>query len=153
MFMPMLWNNNRNDEFFVPASFNAMDRMFDDFWGNTLQSTQAMKTDVIEEEKDYKVQAELPGFQKEDLHVDMKDGNLTISAVHKENKDEKDEKTGKYIRRERREASYRRSFYVGEDLKPEDIQASYENGVLTLVVPKPQVQVAQKEEPKRIEIR
>ena len=152
MLMPMLWNDNRNDDFFGVAPFDAMDHMFNDFWGSTLKSTQAMKTDVIEEEKDYKVQAELPGFQKEDLHVDMKDGNLTISAAHSENKDEKDEKTGKYIRRERREASYQRTFRVGDHLKPEDISAKYENGVLTVIVPKPQVQVEQREEPKRIAI-
>ncbi len=153
MLMPMLWNNNRGDDFWGLTNWDTVDHMFHDFWGNTLESTQAMKTDVIEEEKDYKVQAELPGFRKEDIHVDMKDGNLTISASHKEDNDKKDEKTGKYIRRERREASFQRSFYVGETVKPEDITAKYENGVLTLVVPKLQPQVEQKEEPKKIEIK
>lgn len=145
----MLWRDDNDDYGMSP--FDAMDRMFSDFWGNGLETTHSMKTDVIEGDHDYKLQAELPGFNKEDLHVDLKDGNLTISASHKENNDEKDQ-NGRYIRRERREASYQRSFYVGDEYKPEDIAAKYDNGVLTVTLPKKEAAVEQKEEPKRIEI-
>lgn len=145
----MLWRNDNDVDFMSP--FDAMDRAFNDFWGNGLETTHSMKTDVIEGDHDYKLQAELPGFNKEDLHVDLKNGNLTISASHKENNDEKDS-NGRYIRRERRAASYQRSFYVGDDYKPEDISAKYDNGVLTVTLPKKEAVVEQKEEPKRIEI-
>lgn len=149
MLMPMLWNGN--DDWF-DNEFNAMDRAMNRLWGgNALAAdTAAMKTDVIEEDKDYKLQADLPGFNKEDIHVDMTNGSLTISAKHSENNDKKDE-NGKYIRRERSYSSYKRSFQVDKNLKPEDISAKYENGVLTLVIPKKEA-LPEKEEPKQIEI-
>lgn len=148
MLMPMLWSDNDN---YDVTPFDAMDRMFNDFWGNSLESTHSMKTDVIESDHDYKLQADLPGFNKEDLHVDLKNGNLTISASHKENNDQKDD-NGRYIRRERKAASYQRSFYVGDEYKPEDVSAKYDNGVLTVTLPKKNVAVEQKEEPKKIEV-
>lgn len=151
MLMPMLWNGDVMD---YTDPFEDMDRAMNHFFGNDDQSlektTKAMRTDVIEEDKDYKLQADLPGFRKEDIHCDMKDGVLNISASHSENKDEKNEE-GKYIRRERRSYSYSRSFNVGDAVKPEDIQAKYENGVLTLIVPKKEA-LPQVEETKRIEI-
>jgi HSP20 family molecular chaperone IbpA len=110
-----------------------------------------MKTDVIEEDNDYKLKADLPGFNKEDIGIDLKDGVLTIQASHKENNDEKDSK-GKYVRKERREMSYHRSFTVGDDMKPEDINAAYENGVLTVILPKKQLE-QKNEDVKRIEIK
>lgn len=148
MLMPMVWN-----DFDVVDPFTEMDNLFNTVFTNTLEPTKAMRTDVTEEDKDYKLEAELPGFNKEDIGVDLKDGVLTIHAAHKENKDQKDEKSGKYIRRERSEASYQRSFTVGEDVKPEDITAKYENGVLTLTIPKKEEAIEQKEEPKKIEIK
>lgn len=150
MLMPMLWNGNSGLTDWTDP-FDAMDRALSSFWGDSLETTKSMKTDVIEENGNYRLEAELPGFQKEDIHVDMKNGNLTISAAHEENKDEKDG-NGRYIRRERRYASYQRSFRVGENLQPEDIEAKYENGVLTLVIPKKE-RLPQQEEVKRIEVK
>ncbi len=149
MLMPMLWNRTNDDWFDFGDTFDAMDRMMNNYFGNdTLETTHGMKTDVLEDEKSYKLEAELPGFNKEDIHVDMKDGVLTIAAAHNENKDEK---TGKYIRRERRSSSYQRSFRVQEGVTPEDISAKYENGVLTLTVPKKEA-LPEKEQVKQIAI-
>ena len=78
---------------------------------------------------------ELPGYKKEDVRAELNNGYLTISASKNENRDEKDEK-GNYIRRERYSGSCSRSFYVGENVKQEDIHAKFEDGVLKLVVPK-----------------
>ena len=109
-----------------------------------------MKTDVIEKENSYQLEADLPGFNKEDIKIDLKNDVLTISATHNENNDEKDN-NGKYIRRERRTSSYQRSFRV-EGLKPEDIIAQYRNGVLTVDIPKKEA-IPEKEEASRIEVK
>ncbi len=148
--MPMLWSNN--------DVFDAMDDFFNDgFWGYNAPAARKlekgvslMKTDVIEKEDSYQLEAELPGFNKEDISIDLKDDTLTISASHNENKDEKDD-NGRYIRRERRSSSYQRSFHV-EGLKPEDIIAQYRNGVLTVHLPKKEA-IPQKEEAVRIEVK
>lgn len=102
-----------------------------------------MATDIREVEGGYELDVELPGYKKEDVHVELENGNLTISASHEEAKDEKDEK-GSYIRRERRCGTCRRAFYVGENISAEDIKASFEDGVLKLTVPKEQPKVEEK---------
>ena len=152
MLMPMLWSNNN--------IFDEMDDFFNDGFWNGLCTTDGkhqnemfgamMKTDVIEKEDSYQLEAELPGFNKEDIKIDLKNDLLTISASHGENKDVKDDK-GKYIRRERRTSSYQRSFRVN-GLKPEDIIAQYRNGVLTVNVPKKEA-IPEKEEVSRIEVK
>ena len=109
-----------------------------------------MKTDVIEKDNSYQLEAELPGFNKEDISIDLKNEVLTISASHNENKDEKNE-NGKYIRRERRCSSYQRSFRT-PGLKPEDIIAQYKNGVLTVSIPKKEA-IPEKEEAVKIEVK
>ena len=81
----------------------------------------------------------------------LADGVLTVNAHHEGNEDKKEEKTGKYLRRERTEASYERSFEVGKEVKPEEITAKYENGVLSLNVPN-KTAAAKKAETKQIEI-
>ena len=96
-----------------------------------------MKTDVKEKDNGYEVAIDLPGFKKDELHLELNDGYLTISAEKGLDKDEKD-KNDKYIRRERYAGSMSRSFYVGENMKEEDIHAKYETGILTLDVPKEQ---------------
>lgn len=148
MLMPMLWSNDFDE---VMDPFDMWDCATDRFFGNDLMQFDTMKTDVIEEDSDYKLKADLPGFNKEDIAVDLKSGVLTISATHKENNDEKDSK-GKYVRRERREMSYHRSFSVGDDMKPEDINASYDNGVLTVTLPKKEIE-QKNEDVKRIEVK
>ena len=153
MLMPMLWSNN-----------NLFDEM-DDFFGGRLfgdlcdsglieknfePASGLMKTDVIEKDNSYQLEAELPGFNKEDISIDLKNEVLTISASHNDNKDEKDE-NGKYIRRERRSSSYQRSFRT-PGLKPEDIIAQYKNGVLTVSIPKKEA-IPEKEEAVKIEVK
>ena len=136
--MPFEWNHT-ND---LLNSFANFER---NFFGNTGRS---FNTDIQDTGKEYVLEAELPGFNKEDIHVDVQDGVLTISAKHEEKQDEKDEKSGKYVRRERRYGSYQRSFNLnGVDAK--NIQGAYENGVLKLTLPKEQPAVP---ETHRIEI-
>lgn len=95
-----------------------------------------MKTDVKESEAGYELDISLPGYKKEDVKAELKDGYLTISASTSQNKDEKDESTGRYIRRERYTGSCSRSFYIGEDVTQDEIRARFEDGVLKLSVPK-----------------
>ena len=136
--MPFEWNHT-ND---LLDSFANFER---NFFGNTGRS---FNTDIQDTGKEYVLEAELPGFKKEDIHVEVQDGVLTISAKHEEKQDEKDEKSGKYVRRERRYGSYQRSFTL-DGVDPKSIQGSYENGVLKLTLPKEQPTVP---ETHRIEI-
>ena len=94
-----------------------------------------MQTDVSETDKGYKVTMNLPGYQKEDIKGEVQDGYLTVTATTSKNNDEKD-KDGKYIRKERYSGSCSRSFYVGDAVTQDDVKAKFENGVLTLEVPK-----------------
>ncbi len=95
-----------------------------------------MKTDVKETDNSYEVDIDLPGFKKDEIEAKLENGYLTISAAKGLDKEEKDEKDGKYIRKERYSGAMSRSFYVGDELKQEDIKAKYEDGILKLSVPK-----------------
>ena len=95
-----------------------------------------MKTDVKEKDNGYEVAIDLPGFKKDEIEAKLENGYLTISAAKGLDKEEKDEKDGKYIRKERYSGAMSRSFYVGDELKQEDIKAKYEDGILKLSVPK-----------------
>ena len=131
----------------LPSIFgeNLFDDFFDDdfmrfpMWGgrNPLYGKHAknlMKTDVRETENTYEVDIDLPGFKKDEINVDLRDGYLTIRAAKGLDKDEKD-KEGKYIRQERYAGACSRSFYVG-DVEAKDISAKYEDGILKLSLPK-----------------
>ena len=124
---------------------NFMDDFFEDFANssfyrsNRIGSIPAMKADVQELEGSYQIDLELPGFQKDDLHAELKDGYLTIKATRQGKEEEKDNK-GRYIRQKRYSGHYQRSFYVGEDITQEDVHAAFENGVLKLTVPKKEPQ-------------
>ncbi|MEG0932876.1 MAG: Hsp20/alpha crystallin family protein [Lachnospiraceae bacterium] len=134
-------------------NYNLFDEMFrDSFFSHPFEtSTSAlMKTDVQEKDDMYLVDMELPGFLKEDIQAELKDGYMTISATRNEHKEEKDN-DGKYICRERFVGTCKRSFYVGDQMKQEDIQASFENGVLRLRIPKNVMQTIE-DQPKLIEI-
>ena len=130
----------------MPSIFG--ERLFDDFFGFDYPAKQVMrmnnndlmKTDVKESETGYELDISVPGFKKEDLHAELKDGYLTVSGTTSRQNDEKDETTGRYIRRERFTGSCSRTFYVGKDVTQEDIKAKYENGVLSLAVPKKEAQ-------------
>ncbi|MCR2033148.1 Hsp20/alpha crystallin family protein [Anaerofustis stercorihominis] len=97
-----------------------------------------MKTDVREKDNNYEVDIDLPGFKKDQILAELKDGYLTISASKDLDKEEKD-KEGKYIRRERYSGSCARSFYVGSDVKEDEISAKFEDGILKIVIPKKDV--------------
>ena len=93
-----------------------------------------MKTDVHENDADYEVDIDLPGFKKEEINLELNNGYLTISAA--KGFDEEKEHKGKIIRQERYAGSMQRSFYVGDALEEEDIKASFKHGVLNLIIPK-----------------
>lgn len=126
-----------------PSIFNDnfTDSLFDNFFGDmfvparTARTASAMTTDIKEFENAYQIDMELPGFTKEDVKAELKDGYMTIEASHTENKDEKDEE-GRYIRKERYSGSYSRSFFVGDHVTEEDVKAKFTDGILTITVPK-----------------
>ena len=104
----------------------------DDFFKG--EKNMLMKTDIKETDNSYVLDIDLPGYNKEDIKVDVTDGYLTINA--KTSKENKDEEKGKFVRRERFTGEVSRSFYVGEDIKEDEIKASFKNGILNLEVPK-----------------
>ena len=116
--------------------FNAFDNFERSFFGNSNVDLPAFRTDIRDAGDKYLLDAELPGFNKEDISLDIKDGILTISAEHNESNDQKDDK-GNYIRRERRYGSFRRSFDIS-GIDENAISASYQNGILQLSLPKAQ---------------
>lgn len=121
---------------------NLFEDFFDDFARPirkpvrySTPATTTMKTDVRENEDSYEMYIDLPGYKKEDVRAELKNGYLTISATTKNENDEKDE-NGRYIRRERYYGSCSRSFYVGEEVGQEEIRAKFEDGILKISVPK-----------------
>ena len=110
---------------------------FDDFFKSMDNKSivQVMQTDIKEKDGNYELIVDVPGINKEDIKIELKNGYLNISAVTNKSVEEKDEKEN-YIRKERYSGNYSRSFYVGEELKTEDVKAKFENGTLTLTFPK-----------------
>lgn len=131
--IPRNFNENWFDDFFnVP---------FEKFFGTNNSPLLAssgkslMKMDVKEENNNYAVEMDLPGFKKEDVKVELDNGYLTISATRGESKENSDE-NGNYLRKERYTGSCARSLYVGNNVKQENIKAKFENGILSLTIPK-----------------
>ena len=118
---------------FDRRSYREMQEMQRAFWGDQPAVT-GFRTDISETNDAYKLEAELPGFAKEDIKVDIDDDTLTIKAEHSEQNDEQND-AGEYVRRERYYGSYSRSFNVSE-IDVDGISAAYENGILTLNMPK-----------------
>ena len=132
MMMPSIFGENLFDDW--------MDFPFDSFFEkkNPLYGKHArnmMKTDVREMDDSYEVDIDLPGFKKDEIQAQLKDGYLTVSAAKGLDKDEKDKK-GNYISQERYAGAMSRSFYVGDDVSQEEIKAKYEDGILKLSIPK-----------------
>ena len=123
---------------YTRRSNSSMMDLFDELersmFGESGRRTPVFSTDIRDEGAHYLLQADLPGFRKEDIHIDIDDDILTIKAEHTESKDEGGDKDS-YIRRERYYGAYTRSFNVSE-IDVEGIKAAYENGVLTLTMPK-----------------
>ena len=123
---------SRNDDNF----FDIFDNFERKFFGNSNAVLPDFRTDIRDAGDRFVLEAELPGFNKEDISLDVKDGILTITAEHKESSDQKDEK-GNYLRRERRYGSFSRSFDI-TGIDEAGITAAYNNGVLELNLPKAQ---------------
>ena len=129
MLMPSIFGENLFDDFMDGFAFPTAN------WNYAKNTANVMKTDIKENDKGYELDVDLPGYKKEDVKAELKDGYLTISASNDNTKEEKDE-DGKYIRKERYTGSVSRSFYVGKYVTEEDIHAKFENGILKLSVPK-----------------
>ena len=145
MLMPSILSNDFMDDFFtVPRVTGFGGSRFDrDF-------SRMMTTDVKETDNGYQLDMNLPGFAKEDIKAELKDGYLTINAQSNSSNDEKDD-DGNFIRRERYTGSCSRSFYVGDAVTQDDIHAAFKDGVLSLNIPKKEA-ILEKEETKYIAI-
>ena len=137
MLMPSIFGEDMFDDFMRDFPF------FDENAGNKIEkklygrhAKNMMKTDIKELEGGYELEMDLPGFIKDEITAELKDGYLTISASKGLDKDEQEKETGKYIRRERYAGACQRSFYVGEDITEQDIKAEFKHGILKLFVPK-----------------
>ena len=127
--------------------FDIFGGFFDDSFFNESKNRELMKTDIKEGEKEYTLEIEMPGIKKENVKIELSKGYLTISA---ENNNEVEEKEKNYIRKERRYGSFTRSFYVGDKVEMNDINASMDNGILSITVPKEE---SEEPEKKYIEIK
>lgn len=134
-YLPTVFGENLVDVFddFDRNFFRGFGNIDHTLYGKHVQNL--MKTDVKETEDGYEVDVDLPGFKKEEISLELNNGYLTISTEKSLEKD-KENKKGKMLRQERYSGVMQRSFFVGEHLTEEDIKASYENGVLHVMIPK-----------------
>lgn len=144
--LPALFTNTLMDDVFsdpffsqpVPSNFAAM------------MAPSTMTTDIKETDDGYQMSIDMPGFTKSDIKVSVKDGYLTVAGSREHNDDEKD-KEGKFLRRERYAGACTRSYYVGDSVKSDDVKAHFENGTLTLSVPKAAAQQVESAQTVQIE--
>ena len=137
MLMPSIFGEDLFDNFMKDFPFfddNTESNVEKKLYGR--RGKNLMKTDIQEYDDGYQLEIDLPGFKKDEVQVELKDGYLVVSAEKGLDEDEKDKKTGKYIRRERYAGACQRSFYVGEDITEQDIKAEFKHGILKLFVPK-----------------
>ena len=127
MLLPSVFTNDFTNDDFFDDFFNVPAR-------RSYMPPASMKCDVKELDQSYQIDMQLPGYDKDDVEVSVDKGYLTVSASHNENKEDKED--GKYIRKECFTGSCQRSFYVGDAVKGEDISAAFNNGILSLTVPK-----------------
>ena len=118
----------------LPSRKYYLDSIFDNFMDEGTDNFDVMKCDVYEKDGAYHIEADIPGFKKDEISVDCEDGYVTITAEKNTENEEKDENK-KYIKRERFNGKTVRKFYVG-DVDSDKIQAEYKDGMLELVVPK-----------------
>lgn len=143
--LPSIFHENLFDDFFSDPFELVVPQGRNPLYGK--HAKNLMKTDVRETEGTYELDIDLPGFKKEEVKLQLKDGCLTISAEKSLDKDETD-KRGKLIRQERYSGACSRSFYVGETVEPSQISAKFENGILQISIPKEE----QKKLPKQASI-
>lgn len=134
---------------YIPERKDLFDTMWDNAFGSSFRNDGLMKTDIRKKDGNYLLDIDLPGYKKEDIKISLYNGNLTVSANHKETDEEKDAK-GSLLRQERFMGSCTRTFYVGNAVRDTDVHASFENGVLTLSIPSAEKKEA--EEKKFIDI-
>lgn len=127
----MMMIPRKKDEFDVWGDM-FRDPFRDPFFSNT--EGKIMKTDIKEKGDKYEIDMDLPGYEKDNIKIEIEDGYLVVSANVDTNKEEKEK--GKFVCKERYMGSCSRSFYIGEDIKDEDIKASFKNGTLRIEVPK-----------------
>ena len=132
MLMPSIFGENLFDDF-----FDTVSKPIKAFRGAPIP--QVMRTDVKETSKGFMLDIDLPGYKKEDISAELKDGYLTVSAKTSDEHEEKEE-DGTYIRRERTFGSCSRSFYIGEGIEENDVKAKFEDGILKVFVPKKEVE-------------
>lgn len=129
----------------IPRKRNEFD-LFDEMFGMDpffeKRESKLMKTDIKEKGDKYIIDVDLPGYEKENIDLEIEDGYLKVTAKVNKDVDESDEDE-KYIHKERYYGECSRSFYIGKNIKEEDIKAAFKNGILTLTIPK--------EEPKKLE--
>ena len=114
---------------YVPSRFNFLDdSLLEDY-----RKTSIMNTDIIEKENGYELQIDLPGVKKEDIKIEMNKNLINISVSISKSSDEENKK---YIRKERFTGEIKRSFNIGEDIDEDNINASFENCILYLNLPK-----------------
>ena len=132
--MPSIFGENLFDEFFDDDfPMIPMRSIRNPLYGKNAKNL--MKTDVRETDNTYELDVDLPGFKKDEVQLDLKDGYLTISAAKGLDKDQEDKK-GKHIRQERYAGACSRSFFVGEEIEPRDVSAKFEDGILRVSLPK-----------------
>ena len=133
MLLPSVFGENLFDDWFSFPDFRDFDRTERKLYGK--HADHLMKTDVHEHDDHYEVDIDLPGFSKDEINLELKDGYLTVSAAKGLDENDTDKK-GKLIRQERYAGAMQRTFYVGENLTEEDIKAAFKHGVLNLTVAK-----------------
>ena len=116
------------------SDFNLWDQMFSDPFFTEERENKFMKTDIKEKKDKYIIDMDLPGYEKENIKIEINNGYLIVNAKTSHHEDEKEE--GKYVKKERFVGECSRSFYVGEEVTEDDIKASFKNGTLKIEVPK-----------------
>ena len=133
MLTPRIFTENLFDDLFEDFPFRSLENVDRKLYGK--HAGREMLTDVKEHENHYEVEIDLPGFKKEEINLELNEGYLTITASKGMDEEEKN-KQGRIVRQERYSGVMQRTYYVGDQMKAEDIKAKYEDGVLKLEIPK-----------------
>ena len=133
MLTPRIFTENLFDDLFEDFPFRSLENVDRKLYGK--HAGREMLTDVKEHENHYEVEIDLPGFKKDEIKLELNEGYLTITASKGVDEEEKN-KQGRIVRQERYSGVMQRTYYVGDQMKAEDIKARYEDGVLKLEIPK-----------------
>ncbi len=126
------------------SSFNLFDDFFNDVYGDPFAKKddrgknvpQLMRTDILEKDGQYLLDIELPGYSRDEVQAELKEGYLTIAAVKQNTVESHDVKTN-YVRKERYTGNMKRTFYVGDEVTEKDVQAAFKDGILKVMINKP----------------